>query len=236
MCIIHLFTMGYRNADLTNFKLSLNNPSKIAELQELEHLRSRFEIAGAATEGFFSKRWIYKNIFKLDDDEVERIQFEQYSDSRHNASVESVGTAAGEAMTAAVGPGDDAGDIGGDDLGGDGLGADTGAETPAEGGDEAAEDDSPLLAEPGQRNDNGYEQVKIDGRRAGARLRSYLASAGESIASSSDRNLYKGWAGEMRPLSRGTVGESLDREEVLIKETNNDIRKLISNLEENYEN
>ena len=40
----------------------------------------------------------------------------------------------------------------------------------------------------------------------------------------------------MRPLSRGTVGESLDREEVLIKETNNDIRKLISNLEENYEN
>ena len=35
MCIIHLFTIGYRNADLTNFKLSLNNPSKIAELQEL---------------------------------------------------------------------------------------------------------------------------------------------------------------------------------------------------------
>jgi hypothetical protein len=241
MCIIHLFTLGYRNADLTNFRLTLNNPSKIAELQELEHLRTKFEIAGAATEGYFSKRWIYKNIFKLDDDEVERIMFEQFGDSKHNASIESVGTAAGEAMTAAVGTGgDDAGgdlggdDLGGDDLGGDDLGGDTGADAGgAEGGEE---EQGPLLAEPGQRNDSGYEQVKIDGRRAGARLRSYLASTGESVASSSDRNLYKGWSGEMKPLSRGTVGEALDREEVLLKEANNDVLRLIENLEKNHEN
>ena len=92
------------------------------------------------------------------------------------------------------------------------------------------------MAEPGQRSDNGYEQVKIDGRQAGARLRSYLSSTGESVASSSDRNLYKGWAGEMRPLSRGTVGEALDREESLLKEANNDVLRLIEGLEKNYEN
>ena len=34
--IIHLFVLGYRNEDLIKFKLRLNNPSKIAELQELE--------------------------------------------------------------------------------------------------------------------------------------------------------------------------------------------------------
>ena len=102
MCIIHLFTLGYRHDDLLSFKLSLNNPSKIAELQELEHLRTKFDIAGAATEGYFSKRWVYKNIFKIDDDEVERIQMEQYSDSKHNAVLESTGTAAGEAATTAA--------------------------------------------------------------------------------------------------------------------------------------
>jgi len=239
ICIIHLFTLGYRNTDLTNFKLTLNNPSKIAELQELEHLRSRFEIAGAATDGYFSKRWVYKNIFKLDDDEIERMQFEQYTDSKHAASIESMGTAAGEAVTAAAagGGGDDAGGLGddaggGDDLGDD-LGGDLGGDTDA--GAETPEDEGPLLAEPGSRNDNGYETVKLDGRRGGARLRSYLAGAGESVGSSSDRNLFKGWSGEMGPLSRGTVGESMQSEEILIRETNNDILKLISDLEKNDE-
>ena len=34
--IIHLYTLGFRGDDLLAFDLSLNNPSKIAELQELE--------------------------------------------------------------------------------------------------------------------------------------------------------------------------------------------------------
>jgi hypothetical protein len=51
--IIHLFTLGYRGDDLISFKLSLNNPSKIAELQELEHWKTKFEVANQAVEGFF---------------------------------------------------------------------------------------------------------------------------------------------------------------------------------------
>ena len=31
--IVHLYTLGFRGDDLVSFKLSLNNPSKIAELQ-----------------------------------------------------------------------------------------------------------------------------------------------------------------------------------------------------------
>ncbi len=56
--IVHLYTMGFRGDDLISFKLSLNNPSKIAELQELEQWKTKFDTAAAATEGFFSKRWI----------------------------------------------------------------------------------------------------------------------------------------------------------------------------------
>ncbi len=48
--IIHLYTLGYREDDLLSFKLHLNNPSKIAELQELEHWKQKFDIAAAATE------------------------------------------------------------------------------------------------------------------------------------------------------------------------------------------
>ena len=226
ICIVHLFSLGYRDADLTNFKLSLNNPSKIAELQELEHVRTKFDIAGAATDGYFSRRWVYKNIFKLDDDEIERMMFEQYTDSKHAALIESAGTAIEEG-----GGGGDMGDMGGEeDLG---LG-DEGEDM----GEEEIEDEGPLLAEPepGQRDD-WYTKVSSDSRGAGARKRSYLSSAGESLASSSSRNLFKGWSGEMGPLSRGVVGEDASNSaaEQLITETTRDIKKLILDLEKKNE-
>jgi hypothetical protein len=230
MCIIHLFTLGYRDNDLTNFKLALNNPSKIAELQELEHLRTKFEIAGAATEGYFSRRWVYKNIFKLDDEEVERMMFEQFTDSKHAAMIESAGTAAGEAATAALGGDEGADDLGGDDLGGEDLGGDLGDE----GGEEEEGEEGPLLAEPGQRDD-WYVPVALDGRRSGARKRSYLASAGEKAAYPGRERLFKGVADGLGPLARGITGEAMEREENLITETNVEIKKLISDLEKKYE-
>ena len=53
--IIHLFTLGFRGDDLLSFKLLLNNPSKIAELQEIEHFKSKLDVATASgIETFFS--------------------------------------------------------------------------------------------------------------------------------------------------------------------------------------
>ena len=66
--IIHLFTLGFRGDDLIGFTLSLQNPSKIAEMQELEHWRTKFDVASAATEGFFSKRWIAHNLFGMSEE------------------------------------------------------------------------------------------------------------------------------------------------------------------------
>jgi len=216
MCIIHLYTLGYRNNDLLSFQLSLNNPSKIAELQELEHLRTKFDIAGAATDGYFSKRWVYKNIFKLTDEDIQRIQIEQFGDAKTSSTIEGVGEAISSEMS-----GDDESfeDEGGDDL----LGGD---ET-----DEEAEE-GPLLSqpEPGQRDD-GYVPVKHPKWKQGARKRSYLSSAGNNLASSSQRNLFKGWSGEMSPLSRGITGESLDKDgEVMLFETEHDIKILLEQL------
>ena len=47
--IIHLYTLGFRGDDLLKFKLTLNNPSKIAELQELEFWKQKFDIACIST-------------------------------------------------------------------------------------------------------------------------------------------------------------------------------------------
>jgi len=173
--IVHLYVLGFRDEDLVNFKVALNNPSKLAELQELEHWKSKFEVAGGATEGYFSKRWIAKRMFGLTDEEIVRNQREMFYDRKFDALLEQ----AAESEQAAAG-GDLGGDMGGDlgmpdegaagfDLEGSPEGA-TGAET-VPGTEDAAGEPGPetevdapeaeappegdLLAEPGKRDDLG---------------------------------------------------------------------------------
>ena len=233
LCVVHLFSLGFRDKDLLSFKLSLNNPSKLAELQELEHLRTKFDIAGSATDGYFSKRWVYKNIFKLSEEEIQRMQIEQFSDAKLSSIIEQTGEAAAGGEGGGEGGLDDLlGDEGGDDAGDDLLG-DT--------GDEGDEDEGPLLAQPGDepdepaQRDDGYTPVTSTKFKQGARKRSYLSSVGNNIASSSERNLFKGWSGEMGPLSRGIVGEALDKEEKLLHETQHEVKQLIEQLERKNE-
>ena len=138
--IIHLYTLGYKGADLISFKLSLNNPSKLAELQELEHWKTKFDVAASATDGFFSRRWVADNIFNLSEEEFIRNQREMFFDRRLDAELEGVaqaveGEAAGGDLGGGTedlgGGGDDIGDLlGGDDEGGgdDLLGGDEGGE------------------------------------------------------------------------------------------------------------
>tara|TARA_R110000824_G_scaffold223134_3_gene410927 strand:- start:1640 stop:3631 length:1992 start_codon:yes stop_codon:yes gene_type:complete len=92
--IIHLFTLGYRGNDLLSFKLALNNPSRLAELQELEHWKSRFDAAdGASNSNFFSRRWISKNILSVSEEEFDRMQSEMFYDRKHDFLLEQVGEA-----------------------------------------------------------------------------------------------------------------------------------------------
>lgn len=164
--IIHLYTLGYRDEDLVSFKCHLNNPSKIAEMQELEHWKTKFDIAGSATEGFFSKQWLAKKLFKMSDEEFIRNRREMFYDKRYEAALETAGEAEQAEMTAELNAGPDGG-LGGDmgEPGGMGtvgqepeLGAPA---TPATGDlaspapDVAAPDDGALLAEPpGKRDDD----------------------------------------------------------------------------------
>lgn len=220
--IIHLFTLGYRGSDLISFKLSLNNPSKIAALQELEHWKTKFDVAGGATEGYFSKRWIAHHIFGLSDEEFLRIQREQYYDRKFTASLESAGA---QPQAAAGGGGGSLGGLGGGLGGGEtpapeagapegaapeGGAPEAGGEPPAETPEAPAageEGGGALLAAPSKRRDGKpqtttpaskgkmytpAEYTGGDKRKSGAFKRSQLASGGGFTASSSRKNTVKG--------------------------------------------
>ena len=157
--MIHLYVLGFRGKDLLSFNLRLNNPSKIAELQELEYWKARFEAAKQAPDGFFSKRWLATELLGISEEVYLRNQRELFYDKHVSLELEYVGQEA-----AAAPGGDAAGGFGGDLGGGGDLGADLGAaagefaaaeETPA--GDEPAAatpeaeagGDTALLAAPG---------------------------------------------------------------------------------------
>ena len=151
MAIVHLYTLGFRGQDLLGFKITLNNPSRLAELQQLEYLKTKFETATSVPEGTFSKRWIAHNILGMSDQEFLRNQRESFYDRKYQQALEGVIDEGAEEEIA--GMGGDLGDDLGDDLGlGDdadlGLGDDAGL-----GEEPPAGEEDVLLSTPGRVED-----------------------------------------------------------------------------------
>ena len=222
--IVHLYTLGYRGEDLVNFKLKLNSPSKIAELQELEHWKTKFDVASTATEGFFSRQWIAARLFNMTEEEFVKNQRQMYYDRQFDARLEAAAEQAQADATPGAGGGEEdilGGDLGTGGEGGEGidttgglgggedLGADLGGDAGA--GDEGGEDTGALLAAPGSREDSYDEKHKRakgkihvtksdtgerDKRDTGGRTQSYRTVPG-----------YK----KLKSLSRGVVEEDKQR-------------------------
>ena len=245
--IVHLYTLGYRGDDLLNFKLSLNNPSKIAEMQELEHWKTKFDIAGAATEGFFSRRWISENLLGLSQDEYLRMQREMFTDKKFMTSLESAGQASEEGGEGGGGLGDLGG---GGDLGGD-LGGDPGGDLDLGGGDEGGgdeldlggdagggeEEEGDLLAEPpAKRDDNAkprgpYKRHKISYRKGGLSKQLKNQAFGGEVRGSTARTTFPGKVGfgGLDSLGRGIYEGDVKEEEKLFS-IDADIKTLLESL------
>ncbi len=256
--IIHLYTLGYREEDLVSFSCHLNNPSKIAEMQELEHWKTKFDIAGSATEGFFSKQWLAKTLFGMSDDEFIRNRREMFYDKRYEATLETAGEAEQAEATAGLDAGPD--EIG-DDLGGDlgepgGLGT-VGQEpeiaAPADdlGGPEpgAAEEEGALLAAPpGKREDDkgrtttakshGWYEPRITkpggDRRKNSGPRKKNMTRAASPETGTTRKTYPGYS-ELSGLAKGTSiyeGQKTNYklEELKILEEQKDLKLLFESL------
>jgi hypothetical protein len=246
--IVHLAVLGYSLEDAANFSLELNNPSKIAELQELENLKTKHEAALALNESFFSRRWIYEHIFKTPREDVERMEREIMQDAEFKGKLSSE-----EEGTNASGLSDFGDEIGGDlggDLGDD-LDGDLGLDAPdigglGGGGDNNSEDSNGLLVAPGRRDDEyltkgskgkWYKPVDYDKRPAGARKRSRRASYADEKGRNTPRNVspgmpdMKSFASKIMEYSTRDLLHEEDEtiyDEVLISENSNDDLENIS--------
>ena len=241
--IVHLYTLGFRDEDLISFRLFLNNPSKIAELQELEQWRTKFDVASAATEGFFSKRWIAENLFGMSDEEIVRNQREMF----HDRKFESLLEAEAEAGLEEAGGAALAGDLGGEeDLGAplgdeEELALDEPGEEPE--AEEPEGDEGVLLATPGEEapakrdiptkwKGKDYTPVKDDKRDMGARKRHMVSKSGRREGGK--RGSLPGY-GPLSQLSKG-ISENQEtnynQQEKEVIKIDYEIKNLISELEQ----
>jgi len=259
--IIHLYTLGFRGDDLINFTLRLNNPSKISELQELETWRTKFDVAAAATEGFFSKRWIAHHLFDISDEEFLRNQRELFYDRKISTQLEQVAEVEATGGAPLSGGGDlGAGDLGGGELGDVDFGGEGLAEpAETEGAPEEGAGEDVLLAEPTMKRDDKptvymdkdgntttrdskhkmYRPVQQDKRRStGPRNRQMKALSNDEMAKLPSRqirmNLPAG-AKELLGLGKGIFENkttNYEKEEKEIFEVKEDIKKIFEDLEQ----
>ena len=256
--MIHLYTLGFRNNDIINFNLRLHNPSKLSELQELEHFKSQLDIASAAKENGYSKRWIFENVFRMSDVEFVRNQRDLFYDAEFTKALEAVTAEGGEGMEGGAGT---AGALGGD-LGGGEMGAEMPpGETPeagAEGGEAAGgEEESSLLAAPARREDEqwmkvkkpvagtgkqpyvlpnsnrtAYKPVAASSNSIGARSRSTSSKIGVSTVSNTSRNTWAGKKG-LDSIARGIANEEVNiykKDEDLLLEMDLKLKSLSEQL------
>jgi len=76
IALVHLYTQGYRDEQLTNFEISMQTPSIIFEQEKIELMKSKAELAGQLLDqNLLPTDWIYDNIFHLSED-----QYDEYRD------------------------------------------------------------------------------------------------------------------------------------------------------------
>ena len=76
IALVHLYTQGYTDESLTNFELSLTNPSIIFQQEKIALLKEKVNLATNMIENkIVPTDWIYENIFEFSQD-----QYDEYRD------------------------------------------------------------------------------------------------------------------------------------------------------------
>jgi hypothetical protein len=246
-----LFTLGYRGTDLINFDLAFNNPSKVAEMQNLETWRAKFSIAQQAGEDYFSKRWVAKTIFGMSEDEILRNIRERFYDAKLNSDLEKIADSGQEGgMGDLVGGGAEE-DLEPQEIPEEEM--DLGAAE--EEGMEEPTDEETLLAAPARRDDEVFVKMSRSKLKPGDQWTGSLNSKNKmNVKGSTDkrnafgprkknmsmgeksrktkRNVFPGTI-EMGKLSKGIMeNKNTNYEERKILEISQEVKTLLEGLEE----
>ena len=91
IAIVHLYSQGYTDAKLVDFSLQLTNPSTIFEEERIRIFSEKLNTARDMVDAkFFSKEWIYNNIFNLSEDEQEEIRNSFVDDAKEFYRLEAI--------------------------------------------------------------------------------------------------------------------------------------------------
>jgi len=72
IAVVHLYTQGYTDEQLTNFELDLTTPSIIYDQEKIALLKEKVDLASTMMENkLVPTDWIYENIFHFSEDEYE---------------------------------------------------------------------------------------------------------------------------------------------------------------------
>ena len=85
IALVHLYSQGFEDKDLVDFKLELTTPSIIYEQEKVELYTAKTAVAGDMIDKkLFSKDWVYENVFGLSPD-----QYNEQKDSMIEDALES---------------------------------------------------------------------------------------------------------------------------------------------------
>jgi len=224
LAMIHLYSHGISDDEIMNFRLSLNNPSSVAQLQKLELIKTKFDIAGAAPEGAVDRAWIRKNILGLTNEEIERVKEGRKQDKLEDKEIEAAAEEAPEGETPEETPGGEGGpppEAGAEPAGG-GETEGGGGEAEAGGEEDLFAGDSP--EEPIIREDDFELPIKLSHEARGVfNNRRKLGRKRNSRASNSKADIpdFKTMTLDSRPQStrndpfsfRDTLKTEADQEE-----------------------
>jgi len=147
IAMVHLYAQGYKDASLVDFTLELTNPSVIFEKEKIAIWQDKVNLSKDMMETkLFSKKWIYENVFKISEEDVDIQKNDLVEDAKQSYRFKQIedegidpakpfnkikpeeggegGTGGGEAGAEAGG-----GEAGGTETGGAEAGAETGGET-----------------------------------------------------------------------------------------------------------
>jgi len=167
IAMVHLYAQGYKDASLVDFTLELTNPSVIFEKEKIAIWQDKVNLSKDMMETkLFSKKWIYENVFKISEEDVDIQKNDLVEDAKQSYRFKQIedegidpakpfnkikpeeggegGTGGGETGAEAGG-----GETGGNETGGAEAGAETGGETT---GGETGGGEAPALTEKSLRS------------------------------------------------------------------------------------
>lgn len=91
IAVIHLILQGYTKSEVMEFSIKLTPPSDMREMEKIELLQQRVDLATAYKDaGFHSMQWVWENIFEMSEDEIALIKQQKLNEAIEEKLNESI--------------------------------------------------------------------------------------------------------------------------------------------------